>query len=327
MDFFEQGQFGKALENIQKAIEKSPNNVEFLSTKGVFLHKTNDLNKAIEAYQKAVSISPNHSFSHYNLGLIYMKLGRTPEAIREWEAVLKFSPEDTDATFNIAVTLALQGKLKEAIILYEKILTINPKHVQAHQNLGILYRDEKEFGKAINHLNQLRELDLTYSEVVVREIRFCQEQEFLANAMKSDASKVAQEIEISSKKDSGQVEDILLNALKANLTGDFHQALVLSEEVLKIDSNNLQGRLIRGQALKELEEIDEAIAEFSGIQAEFPTSPEAPFHLGLIFFEMDDLENALIHFKKAHKLDPRYPMVNENIQNIQVILKEGKPKG
>lgn len=63
LDYFEQGQYEKAMQQIDKAIQNSPRNPDFYSTKGVFLHRMNDVPHAIEAYQSAIKVAPDHTFS------------------------------------------------------------------------------------------------------------------------------------------------------------------------------------------------------------------------------------------------------------------------
>jgi tetratricopeptide (TPR) repeat protein len=319
LDFFDQGQYGKALEHINKAIEKSPGNADFFSTKGVFLHKMNDLAQAIEAYRQTIELNPSHTFAHFNLGLILMKLGKTIEAIQEWEAVIKVNPRDVNAIFNIAVALAQIGRRKEAILFYEKALGASPTHVQTHQNLGILYRDDGNFDKAKFHLNRLKELDVTYAEVVNEEIRRCQEQEFLMKTSKVDHAKIAKDTHVTLKGTPGpDVSD----GLMAFLEGNFDRALHVADDVLAQYPSEVQARILRGEALGAMGRAEEAIAEFLGIIAEHPDLSEPHFHVGNIFLGMEAFEKALEHFERVRKLDPNFPLIEENVQNL--LKKKGK---
>ena len=75
LDYFEQGQFDKALQQIDKAIQQSPENPDLYATRGIFLHRMNNVVHAVEAYQAALRVAPDHSFSHYkfaNLKLVYL---------------------------------------------------------------------------------------------------------------------------------------------------------------------------------------------------------------------------------------------------------------
>lgn len=313
LDFFDQGEYGKAIEHINKAIEKAPENADFLSTKGVFLHKMNDLTAAIEAYRKAISVNHSHSFSHFNLGLIFMKLGKTMEAIKEWEAVVKINPTDINAIFNIAVSLAQIGRRKEAINFYERVLGIQPNHVQSHQNLGILYRDEKKYEKAKYHLSKLQHLDSTYSEVVFAEILKCDEAEFLEKTQGFDAKKIMSEVKMPASTDTlSQLTEVLTALISGNTT----EALKLAEHILAKNPSDIQAKTLRGQCLAGCGRVDDAIVEFMSILADNPALPDVHFQLGNLFLSINEMDKALEHFERVKKLDPAFPIIDENISNI-----------
>ncbi len=325
LEFFESGQYAKALDHIQKAIAKARNNADFVSTKGVFLHKMNDLVGAIEAYREAVQINPRHTFAHFNLGLILMKMGKVTEAINEWEAVIRVNPRDVDAIFNIAVALAQVGRRREAIPFFEKVLQLKPEHVQAHQNLGIIYRDENQFAKAKHHLRRLRELDSTYSEVVSTEIARCDEQEFLNRMSQDNLGRIAKEFASSRLGKGGTGSEaaggLVADALMALLNEDFGEAQRLADQALAVVPGDIQARLVRGQARYRLGLNNDAIADFLAVTQEHPDVAEAFFLLGTVFLAIGELEQALDNFQRVARLEPTYPLIEDNIASIEEKLR------
>ncbi len=312
LDFFDQGQYDKAMQQIEKAIQKAPNNPDLYATKGIFLHRMNNLVHAIEAYHTALKVAPDHSFSHYNLGLIYMKQNKTLLAIQEWEAVIKVKPSDTDAIFNIAVALAHLGKSQQSIPFYRKVLELDPDHVQTHQNLGVIYRDDGKFALAKKHFIRLKELDSTYVEVVESEIIKCEEQEFLQN-LTSENQKLSDTVSHDSAGDS-------TDALIALIDEDYDLAIKLVEKALNANPNDVQALLIQGQALAALSKSSDAIAVFMRILTEAPDTCDAMFHLGNIFLGLGELEKALEYYERLKKYDPDYPLLEENINSIKAKL-------
>jgi len=314
LDLFEHGQYDKALEHIDKAVASQPRNADLLSTRGVFLHKMNDLTGAIEAYRKAVEIQPRHTFSRFNLGLIFMKIGRILEAIQEWEAVIRINPKDVDAIFNIAVALAQIGRRRESIPFYEKVIQLKPSHVQAHQNLGIIFRDEHQFAKAKHYLQELRELDSTYSEVVATEIRRCEEQEFLNSITTMDEPGMTRNLLAS---EPGKRVSTLEAALAAIIARDFSKALSLAEQILAANPEDLQARIVKGQAMGYLGQTNEAVALFMSITAENPVCAEAFFQLGNLFLCLNQLPEALDAFERVRRIDSAFASIDANVQSLQ----------
>ncbi|NCB37578.1 MAG: tetratricopeptide repeat protein [Erysipelotrichia bacterium] len=311
LDFFDQGQYDKAMQQIQKAIEKSPENPDLYSTKGMFLHRMNDLVHAIEAYRAALRVDPEHIFSHYNLGLIYMRQNKVLQAIQEWEAVIRIKPRDTEAIFNIAVALSHLGKSKQAIPFYKKVLEINPDHVETHQNLGVIYRDEGLFTLAKHHLKRLRELDSTYAEVVAAEIIKCEEREFL-NQLENQNQDLSDSM--------GEQNDLQTTGLMAIIEENFDLALDCALKCLSKDPDDVQALLIQGQALSGLSKSSDAIAVFMRILSDNPEMVDALFHLGNIFLGIGEYEKALSYFEKVKAIDATYSLIDENIASIKAKL-------
>jgi tetratricopeptide (TPR) repeat protein len=316
-DNFEQGQYEKALEQIRKAIERAPQNPDYHSTRAIFLHKMNDLASAIEAYRHALEISPNHTFSHFNLGLIYMKMGKPVDAIKEWEAVLRLKPNDVDSLFNVAVALSQLGRINESVPFYERVLRFNPDHVQSHQNLGLIFRDQKQFAKARKHLLRLQELDATYVELVDQEIERLGEQEFLDQVVATQTNLDTLESDLAGLGTKDSDADRVSLALMAILRSDFSAALDVANEILVTEPDNLQARLVKGQALAGLGQNHDAIALFMAITTENPDCAEGFFHLGNLFLGLGELTQALDHFQRVKGLEGHFPLIDENLAAIQ----------
>ncbi|HNV71698.1 MAG TPA: tetratricopeptide repeat protein, partial [Candidatus Ozemobacteraceae bacterium] len=114
-------------------------------------------------------------------------------------------------------------------------------------------------------------------------------------------------------------------ALTACIAGDFALGLQLAQQILAEHPEDLQARLIRGQAYAGLGQQSDAIAEFMGIAHSHPEEPDAFFHLGTLFLSLNELEKALKYFQSVYRLDPTYSLVKENIANIERKILESKP--
>jgi tetratricopeptide (TPR) repeat protein len=305
LDYFEQGNYDKALQQIDNAIQKSPNNPDYYSTKGVFLHRMNDIPKAISAYQKAIEVFPGHTFSHYNLGIIFMKDGKILQAIQQWEEVIKNKPDDVDSIFNIAVALSKLGKAKQAIPFYKKVLEYDPCHVMTHQNLAVIYRDECDYAQAKYHFNILKDLDTTYSEVVDKEIFRCEEQEFLAK-IEEEKKQTANFIGTGDNSDMGK-------ALSALIKEDFDNALDFANIILSDSPDDKNALLVKAQALAGKYKDDEALKVLNKVVELYPEEIEAYFQMGTISMNLGKYSQAMDYFQKIKKIDANYPLIDENI--------------
>lgn len=318
LDYFEQGNYEKALQQIDNAIQKSPKNPDYYSTKGVFLHRMNDIPRAVDAYKKAIEVFPGHTFSHYNLGIIFMKEGKILQAIQQWEEVIKNKPDDVDSIFNIAVGLSRLGKTKQAIPFYKKVLEYDPGHVMAHQNLGVIFRDEQDYVQAKMHFNILKDLDSTYSEVVEKEVFRCEEQEFLAKIEEEKQ----QNVKGLSLEDDSDIE----KALSALIEEKYNVALELADNILRTTPDDKNALLVKAQALAGTWKNDEAIRVFEKVIELYPKEKEAYFQMGVLASNIGRYSQALELFEAVKKLDASYPLVEENIESIKRNLQNGDQK-
>ena len=309
LDYFEQGNYEKALQQIDNAIQKSPQNPDYYSTKGVFLHRMNDIPRAVDAYKKAIEVFPGHTFSHYNLGIIFMKEGKILQAIQQWEEVIKNKPDDVDSIFNIAVALSKLGKSKQAIPFYKKVLEYDPCHVMTHQNLAVIYRDECDYAQAKKHFNILKDLDTTYSEVVDKEIFRCEEQEFLAK-IEEEKKQAASFIGTGDNSDMGK-------ALSALIAEDFDNALDFANIILGDSPDDKNALLVKAQALSGKYKDEEALKILEKVVELYPNEIEAYYQMGTISINLGKYSQAMNYFQKIKKLDANYPLVDENLDIIR----------
>lgn len=93
--------YDQAISYFDDALVKDPNNVEFLTDKGIALAKLGQFRKSIEHYNTALGIQPDY----------------------------------TPALINKANALAETGKLEEAITIYNDILHDDPSHTIVQKNL------------------------------------------------------------------------------------------------------------------------------------------------------------------------------------------------
>lgn len=91
-----EGNYDKAVECYQKAIEKNPSSSTAYNDLGVMYYLyLNEADKAIETLKKALSIDSNYIGAHTNLALIYEQTGNKEEALKHWAQRARLGkPED-----------------------------------------------------------------------------------------------------------------------------------------------------------------------------------------------------------------------------------------
>jgi type IV pilus biogenesis/stability protein PilW len=107
---------------------------------GLFYQRKGEYARAAEAYEKAVELNPFHVEAYNNLGVLYKEIGELDRAIVRYGKALAIDPTYVKAYNNLGVALVGQGKLEEATAQFERALELNPKNVESYTNLGVIYR-------------------------------------------------------------------------------------------------------------------------------------------------------------------------------------------
>ncbi|MCM2314547.1 MAG: tetratricopeptide repeat protein [Thermoanaerobaculia bacterium] len=115
---FQEGRYGEARNELEKAQKMRPDDSDVLNLLGLVYFKTSALPEAEVIYRRLAAENPNVFVLHSNLGLILFKLGK---------------PEDAESFLLRAIEL-------------------RPNYAKSHLYLGMLYREKKKLGLALEHL-------------------------------------------------------------------------------------------------------------------------------------------------------------------------------
>lgn len=131
----------EAFEYLEKAIEKDPNNVSFILTKGTIFDKLNKFDEAIKCYEKVTELDPKNFNAVFNIGVIYYNNGAklTTEAsnlplekVKEYNELLKKA----------------EAEFAKALPYMEKAHELKPEDQTTMETLKTLYHRMKKYDKA-----------------------------------------------------------------------------------------------------------------------------------------------------------------------------------
>jgi len=105
---------------------------------------------------------PDDAAVHYLLGLCHDLTARYTEAIPEYEKALELDPQCAPAAFRLAFNHARSGDLDRALEHYAAITAGPATYFNALINLGVLYEDQREYGKAIECYRRVLSIDPTH---------------------------------------------------------------------------------------------------------------------------------------------------------------------
>lgn len=135
-----QGKNNKALEVLEKAKKKDPNNERIYYSLGLLYGELNDKVAAEKSFEKAVSLNSTNTRVYYNYGLILLESKKFKEAISVLEKGLKINPSAPELYYVLTFVYIQkndQNKAKEMALILKKLDPNNLDYQQLFRNLGI----------------------------------------------------------------------------------------------------------------------------------------------------------------------------------------------
>jgi len=166
------GQPQKAIEEYEKAVEKTPGNPILQNILGRLYHSVGNLDKSVEAYTQALQISPGNSAYFRNLGSAYHSQGSDQMAFASYQQAIQHNQEDWLTYFKLGLlyeSLAVgkwEGATEHAIKCFQFYVN-NTQTVDTDvlTRLGNLHLKRLELSEAIAVYTQALEQDDTLANI------------------------------------------------------------------------------------------------------------------------------------------------------------------
>ncbi len=164
----EEGNYQKAVESFEKAIEANGEKAEYYIGYGMALNHLGDYKKAVKQFEKAYQemdnkISrKNNKQLYYGEALAYYGMNKYDKALECCQNALDIEgqPEiDGNVYSTMAVIHWVSGNSKEAVDSMDKLIQMDKKDGNAYLQRGQLYMNMGEPEKALNDFSQALQLD------------------------------------------------------------------------------------------------------------------------------------------------------------------------
>jgi len=145
-------EYSMAVNFLQSAIKKEPNNAQYWNALGLTLSAMGEYEDAIEALHKALELNPELTDIHNTLGAIYTELGDFEKALKEYREVLndKTYPTPYFVYFNIGLLKERQKKYDEAIAAFEQAISLKEDFYRAYIPLAQLYYKKGRYADCLS---------------------------------------------------------------------------------------------------------------------------------------------------------------------------------
>ncbi|MDR3525921.1 MAG: sulfotransferase [Rhizomicrobium sp.] len=244
---------------------------EQLFQSATFLHSQSRLREAEEKYRALLAVAPNHGAALHRLGLVCIQAGRLEEAKNFLQRAAAAAPADAAVHHHLGLLLLRLGFPSDAAREAEAALERNPDLAEAWSTLGAARTALGETDKALACLNRAialspddPEIFKTLGQVALQRDLPDAALDFFDKALARQPRAITAQL--------GRAE-----ALAA--LGRQGDALVASEEAIRLDPGYANAIAMRGSVLKQLGRLTEAENAFAhAVQL----APEVPaFHRAL----------------------------------------------
>jgi len=123
---------------------------------------------AAEAYRRAILSDANYATAHHNLGAAYYKMGLFVEAQEELEVAIKLRPNLPLFHYTLGLLLTDDKKLSESIASFSKAVALSPDYVRAYYRRGLSYSYAGDLEKACSDMEEAARLDPEFSDALYR---------------------------------------------------------------------------------------------------------------------------------------------------------------
>jgi predicted O-linked N-acetylglucosamine transferase (SPINDLY family) len=135
--FFEEGDFARSAEWIEKAVEVNPHSPDALYNLGCALQKLQRHGQAISRFDAAIAIKADYAAAWTNRGAALLALRRHLEALASFDRALCIDPQDAEALSNRATVWFEMQCYDRAAEDYARLLEVAPEFPDAIGNLAL----------------------------------------------------------------------------------------------------------------------------------------------------------------------------------------------
>jgi Flp pilus assembly protein TadD len=232
---------------------------------------------------------------------------RDPETL--WRDTLAKNPKAWIAHNNLGNVLRAQGKTMEAIEHYEQVLELEPDYAEAHKNLGFALSLVGNAGAAAAHYEKA--LRITPDDTHVRNnlgnvlLRLGRVQEAIA------------QYETVLRSSPGFAETHYNLGLALQQAGRFQEAVGQFEQAARLEPDSASAHYNWGLALAQLGRLSEAVEHWETALRIDPDYAEAHYNLGIALERAGRVAEAIGHYERAVQLRPDYARARNRLARLQ----------
>ncbi len=251
----------------------------------------------LSALNARIEKNPNDDSLLYHRAIVYYKLDGYDEALRDVAHAIRLDsmqPYYYHLMADVLLDYARPNDSKRAIDVLKTAAGKFPDHLHTLLKLSEFQLIVKQHSDALSTLDKILQRDPQNAEAFYMAGRVALD--------KGDTTAAIASLQKSVRFDATN-EDAWMFLGRIFASRKNPLALQYLDNVLRLDSTNLEAREFKGAFYKRRGEFDKAFQIYRDIVLRNPDYSNAYFDMGMIYLEMDSLSKAYDHFNIAVKTD------------------------
>jgi tetratricopeptide (TPR) repeat protein len=163
----QQGQYAKAITELETATRLLPRNAQAWNHLGLALHYQNQFAQAQQAYRQALAIDHNLASARFNLGNLFFEHSDFGAASDQLTSYTMLQPRSLDAWLKLGSAQVQTKRYDLAERSFKAALELNPGSCEALNGLGNVAFYRRRMQDALNYFNRALALDTNYAPAVL----------------------------------------------------------------------------------------------------------------------------------------------------------------
>ncbi len=163
-DYYERGDYEKAIENYNMAILLNPIFSEAYFNRALSYYQLKNFDRSITDYTKSAELDPNNPIIYNNRGDAYYRKQDFQSAIKDYDKAITLNSNYLKAYYNRGLSYASLEEYDKAVVDFAKVIELKPDFAEAWHLRGLAYEYAADFDNAIRDYEKAIELNPEFSE-------------------------------------------------------------------------------------------------------------------------------------------------------------------
>lgn len=307
------GKGSEAIVQLDKEIEKEPENAELYYRRANQWAKEQNPAKALKDIQHAVSLSPQNALYRFSLGEIAFMNDSVTLAYNSFTEATKLKPDFTDAFIKLGELQMILHQHKESNETFDRVAELDASNATAFYFKGRNYAELKDTTQAIASYKKAVALNNDYYDAFIQLGNLYYQMGGGAN-LKLAEEYFTNAIRIKEL----SAEAIYARALVYYDAAMFDKAVRDYEKVIAIDPDDYRPYSGVGLINFNLDRYEDALTYFDKALTMNPEYVRGYYYRGLTLMAKGDNPKAIQDFKTVLKLDPEFNPAKEMLKQLGV---------